>query len=444
MKILHLSRFAGLIALALLSNSNVAHAQDFRNCDCAWPIELSPEGYGNATGPESLARYFLIPFDTQYDTMTIKGTYPNARYFSFVAYQYQAETPIEVVGDLYDAQIAPDPGSVNPFVRPKRRIRGTQATNRPVNGTYAVVISRKDSSFGNTIGIPGGSFVWVMLRIYIPSADPSLSGQSLIGGVALPTVLLTTRDGGSRELSPCSQVNDLQDISALFHDLFGDVALENREDMPSSDRLWFAPPIKPPTALLPNPHIKYIAMLPGDHYQPGRIIVIHGKAPGTPDTYDGLPIWKPARGFRTVDMRYWSLCNVNLALPITSVDCTADLTTNLQGGDYTIVISDDLLRPDWLEPNINWLRWGDEHYHKLIFFRNMLSSSDFPFSVQNAIKKEGCTFKFELPVIPDSDATIGAGQCTSQVMGDYYPVALWCDKSTFVDGGWRACIDDGQ
>jgi hypothetical protein len=25
-------------------------------------------------------------------------------------------------------------------------------------------------------------------------------------------------------------------------------------------------------------------------------------------------------------------------------------------------------------------------------------------------------------------------------MGAYYPVALWCDKSTFIHGGWSACI----
>ena len=101
--------------------------------------------------------------------------------------------------------------------------------------------------------------------------------------------------------------------------------------------------------------------------------MIHGKAPGTPDTYNGSPIWVPARGFRTVDMRYWSLCNNDLALPISVVNCAADLTTSLQGGDYTIVISDDLLRPDWLRPNINWLPWGDKQYPKLIMFRNMLS-----------------------------------------------------------------------
>ncbi|MFA6163923.1 MAG: hypothetical protein WC685_10890 [Methylobacter sp.] len=91
--------------------------------------------------------------------------------------------------------------------------------------------------------------------MYIPSADPSLSGQSLIGGVPLPTIVLTA-NGVNQELSPCSPVNDLQDMTALLQDLFGGVDLNNPEDMPSSDRLWFAPIKAPPMTLFPNPHNK--------------------------------------------------------------------------------------------------------------------------------------------------------------------------------------------
>ena len=74
-----------LMALAFLTNPDVARAQNYRNC--AWPIEFSPEGSGNLVLPESFARDFVIPFDKQYETMTIKGTYPHVRYFSFVVYK---------------------------------------------------------------------------------------------------------------------------------------------------------------------------------------------------------------------------------------------------------------------------------------------------------------------------------------------------------------------
>lgn len=428
-----------LMALVFFINPGFAKAQNVKHC--AWPIELSPEGYGNATGPELLARYFLIPFDAQSDSLVIKGAYPHARYFSYVV--YQDETPTAITGDLYDAQIAPDPGNVNPYVRPADERRFTaqaRSTQQPDNGTYTVVISHTQPSGGNTIGVAPGHFAWVMLRFYVPNADSSLSGHTLTGSVPLPAVSVM-QGGASQPLSQCETVNDLRDVDALLKDLFSGLILNNPFDMPSSDRLWFAPLQNPPMRLFPNPHNKYVAMLPGDRYQPGRLIVIHGKAPGVPRTYDGSPIWRPAPGSKTVDMRYWALCSVNFELPITSVDCMSDLTAKREGGDYTVVISDDLLRPDWLPPSVNWMRWGDEQYPKLLFFRNMLPSPDFPYSIQRALDK-GCTFELTLPNVPNSDATIPAGQCAQQVMGDYYPVAAWCDKSTFVAGGWQACISD--
>ncbi|HME45273.1 MAG TPA: hypothetical protein VKF36_19425 [Syntrophorhabdales bacterium] len=442
MKMFTVGILAGLMALAFLANPDLGRAQNYRTC--AWPIELSPEGSGNMLGPDTLSRYWVMPFDTtQYQTMTIKGAYPDARYFSFVAYDTNADKmPVAPPAGalplaLYDAQIAPDPGSVNPFVHP--------ATG--VNGTYTVKISHNGQTSGNTIGV-SSDFAWVLLRVYVPRPDPSLSGQSLIGGVPLPTILVN-----GEKLPPCPSVTDndqapginkLADVIKFLQIFFPQdptpFDLIGHEGTPSSDRLWFAAPTDPPPALLPNPHNKYIAMLPGDSYQPGRIIVIHGKLPGTPDTYNGSPIWVPARGFRTVDMRYWSLCINDFALPVPVVNCTADLTTDLQGGDYTIVISDDQLRPDWLRPDINWLPWGDAQYLKIVFARNMLPAPNFPFSIQKAIEKKGCTFPFDLPYIPARDVIDTAGQCAQHVMGDYYPVAAWCDKSTFVHGGWQACM----
>jgi hypothetical protein len=129
--------------------------------------------------------------------------YPNVRYFSFVV--YKGESPVVgIAGDLYDAQIAPDPGSINPFVKPGGS-----------NGKYTVVISRIGRTSGNTIGVSPEDFVWVFLRMYVPSADPSLSGESLIGGVPLPAIVLTA-NGVSQELSQCSPVNDLRDMSAYL------------------------------------------------------------------------------------------------------------------------------------------------------------------------------------------------------------------------------------
>ena len=376
-----------------------------------------------------------MPFDTtQYETMTIKGTYPNIRYFSFAAYETKTGgsnsfNSFNLAGHLYDAQIAPDSGSINPFVEPGGR-----------NGTYTVVISRTGPTSGNTIAVSPDLLVWVVLRMYVADADASLSGQSLMGGVPLPTITL---NGASKPLEACSPINKWIDASAFAQFLFPPALdLSVNEGTPSSDRLWFASPLNPPSVLWPNPDNKYMMMWPGDQYQPGRVIVIHGKAPGFPDTFNGSPIWVPSRGFRSVDIRYWALCEQDFAPPLSLVGCATDLTTDLQGKYYTIVISEDLVRPKWLRPNVNWLPYGDEQYPKFVVLRNMLPAADFPYAVQNvwATKDHDCTFNLSFPDVPDRSAIDDKGPCAQGVMGDYYPVAAWCDKSTFIHGGWRACL----
>jgi len=434
---------AGLMALAILINPVVTHAQNYNDRGCAWPLLLSPEGPANVQGPDSAARYWIMPFDTtQYQTMTIKGTYPNARYFSIVAYNTVGTSgggyTFEVADQdhpLYDAKIAPDGGSINPFVPPGGR-----------NGTYTVLISRTTPpGSGNTIAV-SSDLVWVVLRLYVADADPSLGGQSLMGGVPLPTITVTDKNSESQELETCSPINKWLDLSTFAQYLFPpEVDLVVNEGTPSSNRLWFASPLNPPGVFWPNPDGKYMMMMPGNEYQRGRIIVIHGKAPGFPDTFDGSPIWVPSTGFRHVDLRYWAVCNMNLVSPPSLVDCATDLTTRLIGGYYTIVISDDRQRPDWLNPNVNWLPWGDQ-YPKFVVLRNMLPAPNFQHAVQDAweYNKHECTFDFTFPDIPERDVLDTAGPCAQRVMGDYYPVALWCDKATFLRGGFRACLKDGD
>lgn len=432
---------AGLMVLAFLTNPHVACADNFNYRNCAWPILMSPEGVANFQFPDNSARYWVMPFDTQYETMTFKGTYPDIRYFSFSAYEtidYDAinntnQGFVIPPGNLYDAQIAPDPGSINPFVQPGGR-----------NGTYTVVVSRTGPSSGNTIGV-SSDLVWVLLRMYVADADPDLSGQSLMGGVPLPTITVTDRTGASRQLEACSPVNKWFDLSKFVQFLFPPALdLSINEGTPSSDRLWFAPPLNPPPILWPNPDNKYMMMLPGNDYQPGRIIVIHGKAPGFPDTFNGSPIWVPSRDFRTVDLRFWALCTADFASPFSVINCATDFNIDLKGEYYTIVISDDLVRPKWLrwQPNVNWLPWGDEQYPKVVAFRNMLPAPDFHHAVQDAwnYKKGVCTFNFSLSDPPNPGDIDEVGPCAQRVMGDYYPVAVWCDKSTFIHGGWQACI----
>jgi hypothetical protein len=427
-------RLAGVMALAFLISPLATRAGDFNSQDCAWPLVLSPEGSGNVQGPDGAARYFLMPFDPQYTKMTIKGTYPDMRFFSFTAYEtigydaiHNRNNGFHLVEDhLYDAQIAPDPGSVNPVVAPGGG-----------NGTYTVVISRTDPSSGNTIAV-SSALTWIALRMYVSDDDPSLSGKSLTGGVPLPAITLMN-EAGAKPLETCFPINKWRDISTFAQFLFRpDVELRVDTGTPSSDRLWFASPLDPPSILWPNPDGKYMLMWPGEKYQPGRIIVIHGKAPRFPGAFERSPMWMSSRGHRGVDVRYWAFCEQNFVAPLSLIDCVTDQTARLEGGYYTIVISDDRERPDWLRPDVNWLPYGDEQYPKFVVVRHMLPAANFHHAIQDAWKA-GCTFKLEFPNVPDRTALDAQGPCAKDVMGDYYPDAFWCDKSTFVHGGWRAC-----
>ncbi|MGE5140665.1 MAG: hypothetical protein ACM3JD_14450 [Rudaea sp.] len=375
--------------------------------------------------------------------MTLHGTYPHIRYFAFAAYEVvdtASGYDFEVGDPLHDAEIKPDQGA-NPFVKPGGS-----------TGTYTVEIVHRDvNSASKASAVPKlvapnsipvtADLVWVVLRDYVPDADASLTGQSLMGGVPLPTITLTNYNGVKETLETCSPINKWSDLRALGRHLFPpEVDMEVDEGTPSSNRLWFASPAKVPGNLWPNPDGKYLMMLPGNEYQHGRVIVMRGKAPGFPDTFNGSGVWDPARSFNSVDVRYWAICNMNLTWPPSVVACATDLTTRLQGQEYTIVISDDRQRPDWLRPNVNWLPWGDVQYPKFVVLRNILRSPDFPYATENAWAE--CPFESTFP--PDRSAVDAVGPCAQRVMGDYYPVALWCDKAKFLAGGFDACLRDGD
>ena len=105
---------SGLLAMVpAVAGAQVSPA--FSNC--AWPIEFSPEGSGNFLGPDDQARYWVMPFDTsKYDLMKIEGSYPNARYFSFVVYNGGSNNaPLSVAGHKYDSIIMPNAGSVSSY-----------------------------------------------------------------------------------------------------------------------------------------------------------------------------------------------------------------------------------------------------------------------------------------------------------------------------------------
>ncbi len=418
-----------VLALAIVSSPGVSTAQALPTPTCAWQFAWTPSGLGNWLFPDTGNRWWYMPIDPDWEEVTITGTYPRARFFSFAVYD-DAPVSSGFSDRLFDAHIAPDPGNVNPFDDPPR---GNHPTRLPQN--YTVTVSRAESTAGNALRLHARTG-WLLYRVYLPN-----SGEGSTGGVPLPGISVKV-NGDTAPLPECPTVNRQSELATL-QPQFVPAALENPPHTPPvPDRIWFGAITNPPPRLLFNPDNKYLVSFFMSDYDPARLIVIRGKMPAFPDTYEGAPVSKPAHGFHDIQLRYWSMCLGSVVSPIPIEGCAVDATTPLdEHGYYTVVVSNDVLRPNWMPPQVTWISWGDEKLvPKTFFLRNLVPSPDFEHSAQAAVE-QGCALDFtSFPTPPSQQEITDAGQCALKVMDEYYPVATWCDRSDFRSGGWRACF----
>ncbi len=416
------------IILAAVGSPTESTAQPLPAPTCAWPFEWSAFGLGNWLFPDTGNRWWYMPIDAQWRSVTISGVYPEARFFSFAVYD-DAPVSTALADHLFDAQIVPEPGSVNPFGPAGSAAAGSKA--------YAITVTREERAGGNVLRLHAGTG-WLLYRLYLPNA-----GTGSMGGVPLPAISVTDSHGRVTALPTCPTVNRQSELASL-QPRFVPALLENPPPTaPVPDHIWFAPLPSPPVRLLPNPDNKYMVSYFMTDYRPGHAIVIRGKMPGFPDTYRGAPVSQPARGFDTIQLRYWSMCLGALVSPLPITGCAVDASTPIdEAGFYTAVVTDDLLRPDWMPSEAAWIPWGDEQmFPKTLFLRNTLPSADFGQSVQQAIAK-GCGVEFAFPTPPAPEGILESGRCARQVMGDYYPLAVWCKKETFIRSGWKGCFTE--
>jgi hypothetical protein len=415
-----------VIALASLCNPSKSTARPLPTPTCAWQFEWTPFGLGNWSFPDTAYRVWYMPIDPQWESLTITGVYPKVRFFSFAVYD-DAPVATALADHRFDAEMVPDRGSVNPF--------HPTASSTGRSQTYTITVIRTDSKADNVLRLHSKSG-WLLYRIYLPNA-----GEGSMGGVPLPSASITDARGQTTPLPICKTVNRWSELTALQSEILPPQLETPPHTPPVPDRIWFGPVRQPPMRLWPNPDNKYMVSFFMSEHQPDRIIVIRGKMPAFPDTFRGARVSQPAPGFDTIQLRYWTMCIGGLVSPMPVTACAVDATTPLDDdGFFTAAISSDVLRPDWLAPNVVWLPWGDEQMApKTIFLRYLLPSSDFPHSIQQAVAR-GCGVDFQFPIPPTADSVTKAGQCTKNVMGDYYPIAVWCDKDLFIKRGWRACF----
>ncbi|MFI5491331.1 hypothetical protein [Actinoplanes sp. NPDC051859] len=388
-----------LLLLGSLFSAPASASAALAGPTCAWPEEVGAEAE-NVALPDTNARYWVMPIKANLGRqITVTGVFPDARYFSFAVYDgYKGTfTSNGVSSARADYEIAPDPGSVNPWQVPA-----------VAGGTYTLQLRRSVAPGDTNVlplapeGSPNGALGSLVYRIYLPTGGPSAP-------VVLPTLTIT--DGGqSQTLPPCSTRHAPAAQAAP--------AGSSAARIPVPDLTFVRPTGN--DQLFPNPDSGYLSTWvtpPGEK----NVVVVRGRAAASPDQPHPHP-W-PQRGD---DMRYWSLCT-NLRVPDypvvvndlpdgnTDPGCRHDDVTSLDlGGNYTFVIGTEAQRAR-IEAvgGMTFVPFSltSPRARHLVLLRNMMPVPGFGKSV--------------LDVPPD-----GLPATAEAVMGDYYPRARICPLST--------------
>jgi hypothetical protein len=378
---------------------------------CAWPTRAD-RSIDNIAYPDTAATYWGQGYRlADGETLELEGSFPDARYASFITYR----TTGGAIDTLTDRDIAPDDGSTNPFaggsaegphdytvtVRPDR---GADASGNdlgaaaaddgpapdpvPLTDEVEALVRRDQAGSGGDDATVGT----ILYRLYLPNDEDDVTG-----GVGLPRVTVVGADGTRTELPPCPDPTTSAAGKATVEH-FGP-----ETDRPAPPAPVFIRPDGAQARLYPNPDNVYVATIV--EHQPGRLVVVRGKAPTFPDTRTG-PVGQGEQ------VRYWSMCTNEFRKPYPVTTCAADVDVALSDdGSFTFVVSTPEDRPDNATPEdgVTWLDWGSTEVNGLLLLRHMLASPDF---AESAINLE-------------------PGQVAQEVMGPYTPLGAYCTTEQF-------------
>lgn len=404
----------GALAAACLAAGPAPAAAASPASSCAWYARLDTSG-ANALFLDGSVTYWVtrIPY-VPGETLTLRGQYPHARYFSVTAYDPRTRA----VSSLYDAQVQPDPGSVNPF-RP-----GAPRNDPHRAWTVAVDFlapGQSPSPAPNTLStgfVPGSTPAtdfFLVYRVYLPDR-----GLDQAGGAPLPSVTANLPVTGSAPIPDCPAgysppaaagdeianrsapqlPPDPKTLDPAWH-RFYNFPTSAAQSPDSTGHTSFAGQVTPYTMKtgqggyledLENAYL-YTFLNQGG----GPLTVIQARALTYPSTQLGAPVMPAA-----TDVRYWSLCSYDPASQ-RELGCAADYQAAPSGGTYTVVVSTPANRPADL-CGAAWLPFGP-NLQSLLIFRNQLGTS--PYTVQ------------------------GTQLGHETAMGAYYPAARYLDRQGF-------------
>jgi hypothetical protein len=346
----------------------------------------------NVLFPDSSAQYWTGSYRALPGThIRIDGIYPYARYTSWNVY----DPALRPFTHKADVDIAPDTGSLNPFLPGADR-------RTPLSQRHYTLYITFDAGFKpgpNTIFVdpsknPTGLFT---LRVYVPDR-----GKDVTGGVGVPQVTWQPNSEGAPGFySPCRDIqkptvstvtgayagqdgpdsgppypgrnppqwHKFVNLCQTGDDLFFDNEMgDNLPDSGQSPCSNFGS-----GGFLSNMDNAYLSMPITRGF--GKAIVLHGKAPTYAATYP-----RARRMPAGEQLRYWSFCQ-NDPFDQRYIGCLRDDQVKLdKDGFFTIVISRPADRPKCAK---NWIPWGPQPEGVLIY-RHMLPDPAFSESIQRA------------------------------------------------------------
>ncbi|MDR3419240.1 MAG: hypothetical protein P4L83_23935 [Nevskia sp.] len=315
-------------------------------------------------------------------SVTLKGQYPQARYFSYFIY----EGVTSILAHAVDYQIAPDAGSQSPFVSAQNVVSESAGT---VN-TYTLTITfsaQPASPAPNTLYVDpsvAGSSVLIVYRVY------NSFTSNLLGGVPLPAFSGTSANPftcgfwafGINVLPPL--VNYLDNASATW-----------QIPVAAEPRFALAYKTQNVVSVIENEdnQFAYTNNSLANH----DMILVRFKAP----TYATEP-----GAAQPVNVRHWSVCQSSL----TSTHmwgCTEDSAATVDANGFVnIVVS----KTQVTAPGFNWLLYGPSTLQTgELIYRQQLPAANFAGSFAN----------------------VPSGQNPTEVIGAYFPLATYCSNSVF-------------
>jgi hypothetical protein len=329
--------------------------------NCLWrgPIGVDPSINSiNIFYPDAGAFYFSAAFRLPVgQTLTLHGRYPHARYFSLTAYGPNAKG--QDAPQIHDSEIVPDRRSTNPFRVGKNRDAKHRSysfnivaapppplATRPPNTLYVGPPSPDPTVNGDDV---------LVLRVYGPDRDVDSTG-----GVGLPKPVVNTADGRIlKKGAACAAIGSREDGRIASANQTTAQDWTEMRDAPGRPPTW--PALNPgqwhtiysnadflcqtftPGTCPPNP--QRVASGPfassdNDYISTfinrelGHVVVISGKMPTTPRTWNGNP--KMGRG----QVRYWSLCESEAPVTRITTGCLFDEQVPMKRKRrYTIAIA---------------------------------------------------------------------------------------------------------